>query len=117
LPWKMLQRSAIHAISVDVQTLVPADLDGIGEFVDSGRTVMLGVVASTGPERLPSAEELAKWAVSITDRIGFARSVLRDRVGITPACGLAGATPEWARKAIELTQQTADAIADDPEAI
>lgn len=117
LPWKMLQRSTIHAVSVDVQTLRPTDLDGIGEFIDSGRTVMLGVVTSTGPERLPSAEELAKWTVSITDRLGFARSVLRERLGITPACGLAGATPEWARKAIELTQQTADAIADDPDAI
>ncbi|HJT95637.1 MAG TPA: methionine synthase [Mycobacterium sp.] len=117
LPWKMLQRSTIHAVSVDVQTLTAKDLDGIGEFIDSGRTVMLGVVASTGPERLPSAEELAKWTVSITDRLGFARAVLQERLGITPACGLAQATPEWARKAIELTQQTADAIADDPDAI
>ncbi|HET6735731.1 methionine synthase [Mycobacterium sp.] len=117
LPWKMLQRSTIHAVSVDVQTLKPADLDGIGEFIDSGRTVLLGVVASTRPEKLPSTEELAKSTVSITDRLGFARSVLRERLGITPACGLAAATPEWARKAIELTQQTADAIADDPDAI
>ena len=117
LPWKMLQRSAVHAVSVDVQTLARPDLDGIGEFVDSGRTVMLGVVASTGPERVPSADELAKWTVSITDRLGFARSLLCERLGITPACGLAGATPQWARKAIELTQQTANAIAQDPDAI
>ena len=117
LPWKMLQRSAVHAISVDVQTLTPSDLDGIGEFVDSGRTVMLGVVASTEPDRLPSVRELAQRAVSITDRLGFSRSVLRERVGTTPACGLAGATPRWARKAIELTQETADAIVEDPDAI
>ncbi len=117
LPWKMLQRSALHAVSVDVQTLTRSDLDGIGEFVDSGRTVLLGVVGVTTQERPPSAEELAKRAVSITDRLGFSRSVLRERIGITPACGLAGATPEWARKAIELTQKTADAIADDPDAI
>jgi methionine synthase II (cobalamin-independent) len=117
LPWKMLQRSAIHAVSLDVSTLAADDLDGIGEFVESGRTVMLGVVATTTPERKPSAEEVAKSAVSIADRLGFPRSVLRQRLGITPACGLAGATPEWARKAIELTQQTADAVADDPDAI
>lgn len=117
LPWKILQRSALHAVSVDVQTLAPSDLDGIGEFVDSGRTVLLGVVASTAPERVGSAEEFATRAVSITDRLGFSRSVLRERIGVTPACGLAGATPEWARKAIELTQKTADAIADDPDAI
>ena len=60
---------------------------------------------------------MAKSVVAFTDRLGFPRAVLPERVGITPACGLAGATPEWARTAIELTQKAADAIADDPAAI
>ncbi|OBG52329.1 hypothetical protein A5670_02340 [Mycolicibacterium fortuitum] len=37
--------------------------------------------------------------------------------GITPSCGLAGATAQWARTAVELTQKAADAFAEDPEAI
>jgi methionine synthase II (cobalamin-independent) len=117
LPWKALQRSTIHAVSVDVSTLTAADLDGVGEFVDSGRAVLLGVVPATTPATRPSAEEIAKAAVAITDRLGFPRSVLRERIGITPACGLAGATPQWARTAIELGQKAADAFADDPDAI
>ena len=117
LPWKALQRSAIHALSVDAATLSAADLDGVGDFVDSGRTVMLGVVASTAPTTRPSAEEIAKAAAAVTDRLGFARSVLRERIGITPACGLAGATPQWARTAVELAQKAADAFAEDPDAI
>lgn len=117
LPWKILQRSTIHAISVDVSALAAADLDGIGEFVEGGRTVMLGVIPSTALQARPSFEGVAKAAVAVTDRLGFARSVLRERIGITPACGLAGATPEWARTAIELAQKAADAFADDPDAI
>jgi methionine synthase II (cobalamin-independent) len=117
LPWKLLQRSGIHAISVDLATLTAADLDGIGEFVESGRTVLLGVVPSTAPAARPSSDEVAKAAVAVTDRLGFSRSVLRERIGVTPACGLAGATAEWARIAVELAQKTADAFADDPEAI
>ena len=78
---------------------------------------MLGAVPSTTPATRPSAEEVAKSAVSITDRLGFPRSALRERIGITPACGLAGATPEWARAAIELVQKAVDAFADDPDAI
>jgi methionine synthase II (cobalamin-independent) len=117
LPWKALQRSTLHAISVDVSTLTAADLDGIGEFVESARTVLLGVVPSTSPAAQPSVRDVAKAAAAITDRLGFSREVLRDRVGITPACGLAGATPEWARVAIELAQKAADAFAEDPDAV
>jgi methionine synthase II (cobalamin-independent) len=117
LPWKTLQRSGIQTLSVDMSTLTAADLDGLGDFVDSGRTVLLGVVPTTAPTVRPSAEEIAKAAVAVTDRLGFARSVLRERIGITPACGLAGATPEWARTAIELAQKAADAFAEDPDAI
>jgi methionine synthase II (cobalamin-independent) len=117
LPWKALQRSSIHAVSIDASTLTAADLDGVGDFVDSGRTVMLGVVPTTTPIALPSAEEMAKAVVGVTDRLGFARSVLRERIGISPACGLAGATPQWARTAVELAQKAADAFAEDPDAI
>jgi methionine synthase II (cobalamin-independent) len=117
LPWKLLQRSAITAVSVDISTLEDSDLDGIGEFLEAGRAVLLGVVATSSPALRPSVEELAAAAAAVTDRLGFTRSVLRDRIGITPTCGLAGATPQWARTAIELAQQVADAFADDPEAI
>ncbi len=117
LPWKILQRSNIHALSVDAGALQAADLDAIGEFVESGRVVMLGVVPSSAPARRPAVEEVARSVVAITDRIGFSRSVVRDRVGIVPACGLAGATPEWARTAIGLARRVAEGFADDPDAI
>lgn len=117
IPWNILQRSIISAVSVDAGTLAAADLDAVGEFVESGRVVMLGVVPSIAPARRPAAEEVASSAVTITDRIGFNRSVLRDRIGIVPACGLAGATPQWARTAIELARRVAEGLADDPEAI
>lgn len=116
VPWKLLQRSAVHAVSVDVDTLSADDLDGVGEFVDSGRTVVLGAVPTAAPAVRPSAEQIAATVAAVTDRLGFARAVLRDRVGITPACGLAGATTAWARSAIELAQRAADGLADDPEA-
>lgn len=115
LPWKMLQRSSLRAVSVDATTLTPADLDGVGEFVDSGRVVMLGVVPAIEPERHPTLDAVAKAASSITDRLGFERSVLQDRIGITPTCGLAGATPSWARVASGLAQQATDRFAVDPD--
>ncbi len=117
LPWNLLQRSAIGAVSADADTLQAADLDGIAAFVESGRTIMLGVVPATAPERRPAVEEVAAAVVAVTDRLGFSRSALRDRIGVTPACGLADATPQWARTAIGLAHKAADAFAQDPEAI
>jgi methionine synthase II (cobalamin-independent) len=117
LPWKALQRSNIGAVSVDVGTLEAADLDAIAEFVESGRAIVLGVVSSSTPPRLPAVEEVAAAVVAVSDRLGFTRSALRDRIGITPTCGLAAATPQWARTAIGLARRAAEAFADDPDAI
>jgi 5-methyltetrahydropteroyltriglutamate--homocysteine methyltransferase len=117
LPWKVLQQSAINASSVDAETLQAADLEAIAEFVDSGRVVVLGVVSSSTPTRRPAVEEIAGAVVAVTDRLGFARTALRDRIGVSPACGLAAATPQWARTAIGLARQAAQAFAEDPDAI
>ncbi|GLE50573.1 uroporphyrinogen decarboxylase/cobalamine-independent methonine synthase family protein [Mycobacterium montefiorense] len=117
LPWDLLVGSAISAISVDTGTLKAADLDGIAAFIESGRAVMLGVVAATAPDKRPAAEQVAAAVVAVTDRLGFGRSALRERIGVTPACGLAAATPQWARTAIELARKAAEAFASDPDAI
>jgi methionine synthase II (cobalamin-independent) len=117
VPWKVLQRSAVDAVSVDVAALRAQDFDGMGEFLESGRTVLLGVVPVLAPLNRPAVEEPAAAAARVTDRLGFSRRVLAERIGITPACGLAGASPEWARRAIELCQRVSDGLAQDPEAI
>ena len=117
LPWKVLCGSAVDALSIDASTLAAEDLDGVGEFVDSGRSLLLGVVPVSVPATRPSAEEIAKAVAAVTDRLGFSRAVLRERIGVTPACGLASATAEWARIAVELAQKAADALAEDPDAV
>jgi methionine synthase II (cobalamin-independent) len=117
IPWKVLQHSNISAVSVEAGTLDAADLDAVAEFVASGRVVMLGVVPSSAPPRRPAVEEVAAGVVAITDRLGFGRSALRKNIGVTPACGLAAATAEWARVAIGLARGAAEAFADDPDAI
>jgi methionine synthase II (cobalamin-independent) len=117
VPWGVLRRSNIHAMGLDPSVLDRGALDGLGEFLDTGRTVMLGVVPAAPPEPIPPAEQLAERAAALTDRLGFARALLSARIGVTPACGLAGATPEWARAAVELAQKVAAAFADDPDAI
>src|SRR5690625_111275 len=117
VPWNMLQRSRITAVSLDATALGRPDYDAIGAFVESGRTVVLGLIPALAPARRPSLEDLAAAAAAITDRIGFPRAVLAERVGISPVCGLAGATTGWARTAIGLARRVGEALATDPEAV
>ena len=117
VPWKLLQRSAIAAVSVDPIILDERGLDGLGEFLDAGRTVVLGLVASSAPQRPPSFEQVAASAAAITDRLGFPRAVLAERIGISPSCGLAGADEAWARSATGLCQKAGEALEGDPGAL
>jgi methionine synthase II (cobalamin-independent) len=117
LPWNVLQRSVITALALDCTALESNDYDQIGAFVDSGRTLVVGLVPALAPERVPAVEELAASVAAITDRIGFARSVLAERVGISPTCGMAGASAAWARTAVGLVRKVGEALVNDPEAI
>jgi methionine synthase II (cobalamin-independent) len=117
VPWKLLRRSGIGAVAVDAGRLGDADYDGIAEFVDAGRTVLLGVLPGTAPQRPPSVEQVAAAAAAVTDRIGFPRAVLARQIGVSPACGLAGATARWAQTALGLARRAAEVLATDPAAI
>ena len=106
-PWNVVRGSAVGAVSLDPAVLGEGALDGLGEFLDSGRTAVLGLVPSTEPPRFPSAEEIAAAAAAVTDRLGFPRSVFDAQIGISPSCGLAGASTAWARTAIGLAERAA----------
>lgn len=116
-PLDLIRRTAADAASIDVSLLGTADLDAVGEFLQAGKTLVLGLVPSAAPERTPTWREVAAPAVALVDRLGFPRSVLASQVSVTPACGLSGASPEWARTALELAGNVVDAFADSPDSL
>ncbi|WKW96760.1 methionine synthase [Rhodococcus aetherivorans] len=117
VPTGLLRRSGVDAVALDVAQLTAADLDGIGELIDAGTTLLLGLVPSTAPDTaVPTWRDVAAPAITLIDRLGFPRATLRS-VGVTPRCGLAGADPTWARRALRLARDVAAAFADDPESL
>ncbi len=117
VPTGMLRRSGVDAVALDVAQLTAADLDGVGELIDAGTTLLLGLVPSTAPDAaVPTWRELAGPATALIDRLGFPRATLRS-VGVTPRCGLAGADPAWARRALRLARDIAAAFTDDPDSL
>src|SRR4051794_23374943 len=92
-----------------------AQLDAIGETWDSGTPLMLGLVPSTDPRGRVSDKSLARPALDLADRLGFARERLATLAVPTPTCGLAGASPDWARRALTLTREIAVLFTDPPD--
>ncbi|MFI6867323.1 methionine synthase [Nocardia sp. NPDC050406] len=112
-----LRQTATTAVGFDMSTITTADLDPLGELLDSGHHLALGLIPTTAPATPVTWRELAEPGVRLLDRLGFPRRRLATQVTVTPACGLATAPLDWARKSLTLATEIATAYADEPEAL
>lgn len=114
--WDLTRLLSSVALSLDVTDLRPTvDYDRFGAFLDGGGIVAAGLIPTTEPATPVHAESLARELADLVDRIGLPRAVLRDNLLVTPTCGLAGATPSWAARALTLSSQVASGLATDPD--
>lgn len=97
-------------IAVDLGVLSAADHDQLAEALEGGATVALGVVPSTDPESAPTDKQLTERVLRWLDMVGLDAEEVADRLVVTPACGLAGASPGWARRAMELARTSAASL-------
>lgn len=107
VPWGLVRKAGAVGLSADLGLLGSGGHDQLAESLDAGGTVALGVVPATDPETplgdRQTTERVQRWL----DLVGFDPLEVSDRLVVTPTCGLAGATPAWARRALVLSRQTA----------
>ncbi|HEX3783051.1 MAG TPA: methionine synthase [Pseudonocardiaceae bacterium] len=117
-PIALLREAGADALSLDATLLVkgPAAVsDALGEAWDAGTVLLLGLVPGLDPATPLTLHEAAKPALELVDRLGFPRTLLAERAVPTPCCGLAGATVDWARRALTLTRELGAAFHEPPE--
>jgi Cobalamin-independent synthase, Catalytic domain len=121
-PVRLLAGTGAAGVGIDAtlpvfrgETAVPAALDALGEVWDAGTPLLLGLVPAREPGSPPQLRDLARPAFDLADRLGFDRSRLGALAVPTPTCGLAGAAPEWARRAMALVRDLGQAFVDPPE--
>ncbi|MDT8915684.1 methionine synthase [Amycolatopsis sp. PS_44_ISF1] len=117
-PISLLRAAGADAIAFDFTRLSgssAAFLDEIGEAWDSGTVLFLGLVPATDPGAPVALRDVAAPAFKLVDRLGFNRDILVERAVPTPACGMAGATPEWMRTALALVRDVGKAFLEPPE--
>ncbi|HEX5118104.1 MAG TPA: methionine synthase [Pseudonocardiaceae bacterium] len=117
-PIALLRAAGADVIAFDATGLDAAPTewwDEIGETWDAGALLFLGLVPSVEPLDPVTLQDVAKPALAMADRLGFPRTWLAERAVPTPTCGLAGAAPAWAGRALRLTADLAKAFVEPPE--
>jgi methionine synthase II (cobalamin-independent) len=107
VPWALVADAGARGLSVDHDVLTPKDLDALAQSLDDGLVVGLGIVPSTDPGAVPSDAVLTERVLRWLDMLGLDPAVVGERLAITPSCGLAGASPDWARRALSLSRDVA----------
>jgi methionine synthase II (cobalamin-independent) len=102
-PITLLSGAGADAVAIDSTFLRTADNDMIGEAIDGGLSIWLGVLPGVdAPITLDTAREpIAK----LWNELGFAKDLVAQTIVPTPACGLAGASPAYARRVLGLLRE------------
>lgn len=110
-PVALLRKAGAGAVSLDATLLTPRDDDQLGEALEDGAGLVLGVVPPVGAR----ASDLAAMMSPVQQlwrRLGQAPDRLPSSVVISPTCGLSGAPPQQARSALEASVEIARRLQD-----
>lgn len=103
VPIGLLRAAGADAISLDATLLGVGAYDALGEAVDAGTSLWLGVLPSSDQRiTVDTGRDLirALWA-----NLGFPLSQLPTSVVATPTCGLAAASPAYVRRALGVLRE------------
>jgi hypothetical protein len=103
-PLDLFRAAGADAVSFDLDLV--QDLDAVGTAVESGTHLFVGVVPGTDAT-LPAAKATASRLGGWWRELGFPADLLHSAVTLPPACGLAGASPAYARTAMTHVRETA----------
>jgi methionine synthase II (cobalamin-independent) len=117
-PLELFRAAGARALSLDAGLLRTADDEALGTAVEAGVALWLGVVPAVDSSADAPMSDLAGSVDPVRRlwrRLGFDPVRLAESVVVTPACGLAGASPAYARAALRRSRETARALREDPE--
>ena len=104
MPLDLFRSAGAAAVSFDLGLV--QDLDAVGAAIEAGTHLFPGVVPGTDatlPEPKATASRVRAW----WNELGFPADDLAAAVTLTPSCGLAGASPAYARTAMAHVREAA----------
>ncbi len=108
VPVGLLKQAGFAAMSFDLASAMPDD-DWAAAY-DAGVDLWPGMVPAIEPQQRPTTAALISVVQHFFARLGYDADSLGERLVVTPACGLAGASPTWARDALRLVSEVSAAL-------
>jgi len=133
VPFGLIRTAGAGALSFDLSQLRRGEEDGIAEAAEAGLGLLIGAVPAvpepevttgapgraapvqgpTGPgDGSAEARQTADRIIRLWRRLGLPLATAPDQVVISPACGLAGASPAYARAALTQCREAASMLAE-----
>jgi hypothetical protein len=122
-PVGLLRAAGFGALSLDASLVTPADDDAMGEVVEAGLGLLLGITTDTsgstgsGGSTGSTAVRLAEPLTGLWSRLGQAPERLAEQVVVTPTCGLASSSPAQARAALVQCVAVGRSLVENPEGV
>jgi methionine synthase II (cobalamin-independent) len=104
MPLDLFRAAGADGVSFDLGLV--QDLDAVGTAVEAGTHLLVGVVPGTDTA-VPAPKATASRVSAWWRELGFPAEQLAAAVTLTPSCGLAGASPGYARSAMAHVREAA----------
>jgi hypothetical protein len=110
VPYDLFASSGASAVSVDAGLITDAQIDALGELVEGGISLWLGVFPGTDA---PISADAARERISgLWSKLGFDPNLLAGAVVPTPSCGLAGASMPYVRRVMSALNEVGSSLRD-----
>ena len=128
LPFGLIMSAGADAVSFDPSLLRRGDFDGFAEAAEAGLGLLIGALPTTGPatapkegeqqarrsgrdeRERPTPSDTARIVRDLWRKMDLPSAQCAPQVVITPACGLAGASPKQARDALRWCREAANVL-------
>jgi hypothetical protein len=124
VPFGIIRAAGAGALSFDLSQLRRGEEDAVAEAAEAGLGLLIGVVPAvpapeartagpTGPgDGSAEARQAAERVIRLWRRLGLPLATCPEQAVTTPACGLAGASPDQARAALTRCREAGSMLAE-----